>query len=370
MATPLQQMLQIDVLPRDMRTVVESVLVLVGMLGAFAVRRRKRAVTATTFLLLSGSALIDAGSRFIPNDLVGQKVAVAALRTFPVRRDSARARIRRLDYTTRQGPLLDYQQGPADAGVVVRGRDGGAVHRLRGAAAFDSDHHDGLRGGSRLRAAGNSRQHLQRPVAFDGAAVRAGRLDPQRHARRAGQGNRMARDDDRDARQRAARDPQLRDREGHAVQLRHRPRSRRDYSRDQLRRAAQSRARGRAHPAARRAASAAGAVAGSAGVGYGDFAIQYPIRVLDCRLRRAGTRARSRRVEPLVCAAAAFDRDSVPDPHRPCARRGPRRRRKGRRRVRARADDRSAPGRLAARSQRRRTPAAGADCRGAPVWRR
>ena len=82
MATPLQQMLQIDVLPRDMRTVVESVLVLVGMLGAFAVRRRKRAVTATTFLLLSGSALIDAGSRFIPNDLVGQKIAVAAFVLF------------------------------------------------------------------------------------------------------------------------------------------------------------------------------------------------------------------------------------------------------------------------------------------------
>jgi small-conductance mechanosensitive channel len=82
MATPLQQMLQIDVLSRDMRTVVESVLVLVGMLGAFAVRRRRRAVTATTFLLLSGSALIDAGARFIPNDLVGQKIAVAAFVLF------------------------------------------------------------------------------------------------------------------------------------------------------------------------------------------------------------------------------------------------------------------------------------------------
>src|SRR5271163_2312502 len=82
MATPLQTMLQIDVLPRDLRTLVESVLVLVGLLGAFAVRRRKRAVTATTFLLLSGSALIDAGSRFVPNELVGQKVAVAAFVLF------------------------------------------------------------------------------------------------------------------------------------------------------------------------------------------------------------------------------------------------------------------------------------------------
>lgn len=82
MATPLQTMLQIDVLPRDLRTLVESVLVLVGLLGAFAVRRRKRAVTATTFLLLSGSALIDAGSRFVPNDLARQKVAVAAFVLF------------------------------------------------------------------------------------------------------------------------------------------------------------------------------------------------------------------------------------------------------------------------------------------------
>jgi small-conductance mechanosensitive channel/CRP-like cAMP-binding protein len=82
MATPLQSMLQLDVLPRDLRTMVESVLVLVGMLGAFAVRRRKRAVTATTFLLLSGSALIDGGSRFIPNELVSQKVAVAAFVLF------------------------------------------------------------------------------------------------------------------------------------------------------------------------------------------------------------------------------------------------------------------------------------------------
>ena len=80
--TPLQSMLELDALHRDLRTLVESVLVLFGLLGAFAVRRRRRAVTSTTFLLLSGSALIDAGSRFIPNELVGQKVAVAAFVLF------------------------------------------------------------------------------------------------------------------------------------------------------------------------------------------------------------------------------------------------------------------------------------------------
>src|SRR5271169_6608132 len=82
MPTPLQSMLGLDALHRDLRTFVESLMVLVGLLGAFAVRRRKRAVTATTFLLLSGSALIDAGSRFIPNDMVSQKVAVAAFALF------------------------------------------------------------------------------------------------------------------------------------------------------------------------------------------------------------------------------------------------------------------------------------------------
>src|SRR5258708_32544367 len=81
-ATPPQTMLQIDVLPPDMRTLRESVLVTAGLMGAFAVRRRKRAVTATTFLLLSGSALIDAGARFFPNELIGQKVAVAAFVLF------------------------------------------------------------------------------------------------------------------------------------------------------------------------------------------------------------------------------------------------------------------------------------------------
>jgi small-conductance mechanosensitive channel len=80
--TPLQSLLGLDSLHYDLRTLVESVLVLVGLLGAFAVRRRKRAVTATTFLLLSGSALIDSGSRFVANPTVGQKVAVAAFVLF------------------------------------------------------------------------------------------------------------------------------------------------------------------------------------------------------------------------------------------------------------------------------------------------
>jgi len=80
--TPLQSMLGLGGLHPDSRILVESALVLAGLLGIFAVRRRRRAVTAMTFLLLSGSALIDAGSRFIPNETVAQKVAVAAFALF------------------------------------------------------------------------------------------------------------------------------------------------------------------------------------------------------------------------------------------------------------------------------------------------
>jgi len=57
-------MLGLDALHHDFRAFVESVLVIAALLGAFAVRRRRRAVTATTFLLLAGSVLIDTGARF------------------------------------------------------------------------------------------------------------------------------------------------------------------------------------------------------------------------------------------------------------------------------------------------------------------
>ncbi len=158
-------MLQIDVLPRDTRTVVESVLVLVGMLGAFAVRRRRRAVTATTFLLLSGSALIDAGSRFVHNPLVGEKVAVAALVLFLF--GVIRLVLEFVDSITRRGKvhfstiskdLLMLTLWFAVVMVVL-------YTGLRRAAAFDSDHHHGVRGGAGLRAAGDSWQYFQRPVA-------------------------------------------------------------------------------------------------------------------------------------------------------------------------------------------------------------
>ena len=80
--TPLQTMLGLDALHHEFRAFVESVLVIAALLGAFAVRRRRRAVTATTFILLAGSVLIDTGARFFPNPDIGKKVAVAAFVLF------------------------------------------------------------------------------------------------------------------------------------------------------------------------------------------------------------------------------------------------------------------------------------------------
>lgn len=80
--TPLQNVLSLNQLHRELRIFVESALVVAGLLGAFAVRRGKRAVTPTTFLLLAGSVLIDTGSRFLPNPAVAEKVAVAAFVLF------------------------------------------------------------------------------------------------------------------------------------------------------------------------------------------------------------------------------------------------------------------------------------------------
>jgi small-conductance mechanosensitive channel/CRP-like cAMP-binding protein len=80
--TPLQNMFGMSDVHRALREFVEGVLVVAGLLGAFAVRRGKRSVTPTTFLLLSGSVLIDAGSHFFPSPEIGQKVAVAAFVLF------------------------------------------------------------------------------------------------------------------------------------------------------------------------------------------------------------------------------------------------------------------------------------------------
>ena len=138
-ATPLQSMLQIDVLSRDTRTAVRehagAVRAAGGVRGAPAQARGDRDDVPAAV----GQRADRCRFALHPERAGRAEGRGRGVRAFPVRRDPAGARVRRLDHAPRQGPLLDHQQRPADAGVVVRGRDGGAVHRLRGAAAFDPD---------------------------------------------------------------------------------------------------------------------------------------------------------------------------------------------------------------------------------------
>jgi len=197
-ATPLQSMLGLDALHGDLRTIVESLLVLGGLLGAFAVRRRKRAVTATTFLLLSGSALIDAGSRFLSNPLVREKVAVAAfvLFLFGVIRlvlevGDALTRRGKVHFSTISKDLLMLTLWFA-ALMTVLYTDFGVqpLSILTTTTVFAA-----VLGFALQETLGN---------VFSGLSLTMGRPfepgeDSQRHARRARQGNLVALDDDRNA---------------------------------------------------------------------------------------------------------------------------------------------------------------------------
>ena len=168
--TPLQTMLGLDALHRDLRDAGRKRAGAVRPAGRF--RRAPAQARGDRDDIPAAVGQRADRRRFAlhPQRAGRSEGRGGGLRALPVRRDPAGARVRRRDDAARQGPLLDYRQGPADAGVVVRGGDGGAVHRLRRAAAFDPDDDDRVRGGAGLRAAGDSRQYFQRPVALDGAA--------------------------------------------------------------------------------------------------------------------------------------------------------------------------------------------------------
>jgi small-conductance mechanosensitive channel len=71
-------LLQLDDLNHDLRGIVEVLLIGFAILAAIAVRRRRRSLTPTTFVLLAGSIFVDAASRFMRNTAAADKVAVAA----------------------------------------------------------------------------------------------------------------------------------------------------------------------------------------------------------------------------------------------------------------------------------------------------
>lgn len=77
MTTQLQMMLGLTWMPYELRVICEAVLIVFALLAAVALRRGRRAVTPTTFILLAGSIWIDALSHFfIPS--IAHKVATGA----------------------------------------------------------------------------------------------------------------------------------------------------------------------------------------------------------------------------------------------------------------------------------------------------
>ncbi len=77
MVTPLQTLLGLSLLHAQLRLFVEGVLTVFALLGAIALRRGRRALTPTTFVLMAGSTWIDAISHFFPAPTAA-KVATAA----------------------------------------------------------------------------------------------------------------------------------------------------------------------------------------------------------------------------------------------------------------------------------------------------
>jgi small-conductance mechanosensitive channel len=79
-ATPLQHVLGIHLIPIELRVVVQGVILLAALLTAIAIRRRRFALSATTFVLIAAGLILDLVAVGMPvADASGaQKIAAAA----------------------------------------------------------------------------------------------------------------------------------------------------------------------------------------------------------------------------------------------------------------------------------------------------
>jgi len=83
-ATPLQKVLGIHLIRQELRVMVQATLLIVALLVAFAIRRRRFALSATTFILMAAGLLLDIVSIAMPaaNAVIAQKVAAASVVLF------------------------------------------------------------------------------------------------------------------------------------------------------------------------------------------------------------------------------------------------------------------------------------------------
>ena len=83
-ATPLQHVLGIHLIPIDLRVVVQGLLLLAALLTAIAIRRRRFALSTTTFVLLAAGLMLDLVAVGMPlaDAAAARKVAAAAVVLF------------------------------------------------------------------------------------------------------------------------------------------------------------------------------------------------------------------------------------------------------------------------------------------------
>ncbi|MGO9605715.1 MAG: cyclic nucleotide-binding domain-containing protein [Candidatus Binataceae bacterium] len=83
-ATPLQHVLGMRLVRQEFRVAVQGILMIAALLVAFAIRRRRFALSATTFVLIASGLLLDIVSIALPNAdaLIAQKVAAASVVLF------------------------------------------------------------------------------------------------------------------------------------------------------------------------------------------------------------------------------------------------------------------------------------------------
>jgi small-conductance mechanosensitive channel len=83
-ATPLQHVLGIHLIPIDLRVVVQGLILLAALLTAIAIRRRRFALSSTTFVLVAAGLLLDLLAIGMPtaDAAAAQKISAAAVVLF------------------------------------------------------------------------------------------------------------------------------------------------------------------------------------------------------------------------------------------------------------------------------------------------
>lgn len=100
-STPLQTILGFWAIHSDLRNFAEMFAIVIALVIAFALRRRRSAISANTFVMIAAGLILDLGSTMIPRPDIAEKIAAAALVLFLF--GIIRFLLEALDAATRRG---------------------------------------------------------------------------------------------------------------------------------------------------------------------------------------------------------------------------------------------------------------------------